>query len=47
MPSEKEIQQVKLATLYELRLTITESQKDTYTQEEIVQLLDQIAVAMK
>lgn len=47
MPSEKEIQQVKLATLYELRLTITESQKGTYTQEELVQLLDQIAVAMK
>lgn len=45
MPSEKEIQQVKLATLYELRLLFTSGEKKQYTTEEIAELLDKIAMA--
>ena len=47
MPSENETKKIELATLYELRLTISESEKETYTKEEIVQLLDQIAIVKK
>ncbi len=41
--TEKELKSVKMATLYELRLLFTQSDKKEYTREEIVQLLDQIA----
>lgn len=47
MQSENETKKIELATLYELRLIISESEKETYTKEEIVQLLDQIAIVKK
>lgn len=47
MPSEDELKKIELATLYELRLTISESDKTDYTKEELLRLLDQIAVVKK
>lgn len=47
MPTEAEMKKIELATLYELRLTISESEKTNYTKDEIVQLLDQIAIVKK
>lgn len=43
--TEKERQDTKMATLYELRLIITNGEKKEYTAEEIVELLDKIAMA--
>jgi hypothetical protein len=43
--TEKEMQKIKLATLYELRLIFTQGNKDNYTTEEIVELLDKLATA--
>lgn len=43
--TEKEMQTVKLSTLYELRLIFTQGGKEEYTTEEIVELLDKIAMA--
>ena len=34
-----------MATLYELRLIFTNGEKNEYTKEEIVELLDKIAMA--
>lgn len=42
---EKEMQSVKMSTLYELRLIFTQGEKKEYTTEEIVELLDKIATA--
>ena len=42
--NEKERHDTKMATLYELRLTISQSNKDTYTKEEILQMLDTVAM---
>ena len=47
MPTEKEIAKIELATLYELRLIVSEGEKKEYTKEEIVELLDKIAIAKK
>lgn len=47
MPTESEMKKIELATLYELRLTFSESEKAEYTKEEILQLLDQIAIVKK
>lgn len=47
MPSERAILKIELAALYELRLTISEGSKSEYTREELLELLDQIAVAKK
>ena len=47
MPTESEMKKIELATLYELRLTFSESEKAEYTKEEILQLLDQIASVKK
>jgi hypothetical protein len=47
MPTKDEMNRMDLAMLYELRLIITESDKETYTKEELLQLLDQIALAKK
>ena len=47
MPSESEMKKIELATLYELRLTMSESDKDGYTKEELLQLLDLIAIVKK
>lgn len=42
---EKERQDTKMATLYELRLIFTNGDKKEYTTEEIVELLDKLALA--
>ncbi|MCM1054413.1 MAG: hypothetical protein NC394_02725 [Bacteroides sp.] len=43
--TEKERQDTKMATLYELRLIFTNGDKKNYTIEEIVELLDKLAMA--
>ena len=43
--TEKERKDTKMATLYELRLLFTQGEKEQYTREEIVELLDKIATA--
>ena len=43
--TEKEIQSVKMSTIYELRLMFTQADKKEYTTDEIVNLLDKIAAA--
>ncbi len=43
--TEKERQDTKMATLYELRLLFAQGEKKEYTREEIVELLDKIAMA--
>ena len=45
MPTEKEYKIIEKATLYDLRLIFSNGEKDTYTREEIVELLDKIAMA--
>lgn len=42
--TEKERKDTKMATLYELRLLFTQSEKEQYTKQEIVELLDKIAM---
>lgn len=43
--TEKERQDTKMATLYELRLIFTNGEKKEYTIDEIVELLDKHAMA--
>ncbi|MCD8118540.1 MAG: hypothetical protein LUE29_03495 [Lachnospiraceae bacterium] len=43
--SEKEMQVIKMSTLYELRLIISQGEKGDYTRQEILELLDKIATA--
>lgn len=43
--TEKEMQNVKMSTLYKLRLIFTMGEKKEYTKDEIVELLDKIAIA--
>lgn len=43
--TEKEMQTVRKATLYDLRLIFTSGEKKNYTKEELVELLDKIALA--
>ena len=43
--TEKEMQTVKMSTLYELRLIFTQVEKKQYSTEENVELLDKIATA--
>lgn len=43
--TDKERQDTKMATLYELRLLFTSGEKEEYTKAEIVELLDKIAMA--
>ena len=40
--TEKERKDAKMATLYELRLIFTHGEKEQYTRDEIVELLDKI-----
>lgn len=47
MPSENEMKRMDLAMLYELRLILNESDKETYTKAELMELLDQIAITKK
>lgn len=46
MLKEKEIQQVILHTLDELRQIIESSSRESYTREELLQLLKQVAGAI-
>ena len=43
--TEKEMNTVKMSTLYELRLIIAQGEKKEYTREEILELLDKIAIS--
>lgn len=45
MPTEKDYKMIEKATIYDLRLIFTTGEKDTYTKEEIAELLDKIALA--
>ena len=45
MLTEKDYAVIEKATLYDLRLIFSSGEKDTYTREEIVELLDKIAMA--
>ena len=47
MPSKSGIKRTDLAMLYELRLIFNESEKETFTKAEIMELLDQIAITKK
>ena len=38
--TERQMQSVKMSTLYELRLIFTNGEKKEYTKEEIVELLE-------
>ena len=43
--TEKEMNAVKMSTLYEQRLIFTQGEKKEYSTDEIVELLDKIATA--
>lgn len=45
MPTEKDYKIIEKATIYDLRLIFSNGEKETYTKEEIVELLDKIAMA--
>ena len=45
MLTEKDYKMIEKATLYDLRLIFSTGEKDTYTREEIVELLDKTALA--
>lgn len=45
MPTEKDYKVIEKATIYDLRLIFANGEKKTYTTEEIVELLDKIAMA--
>jgi hypothetical protein len=43
--TEKEIQKIEKSQIYDIRLTISESTKEEYTKEDVLELLDTIARA--
>lgn len=43
--NEKEIKIVKNSTIYEIRLVFSNSEKEDYKKEEILEMLDKIALA--
>lgn len=45
MPTEKDYEVIRKAVLYDLRLIFSTGEKQNYTQQEIVELLDKIALA--
>ncbi len=45
MGTEKERKDTQMATIYELRLIFSGGEKEQYSREEIVELLDKIALA--
>lgn len=45
MATEKEIKFIEKSTIYDLRILFTTGEKETYTKEEIAQLLDKIVIA--
>ena len=42
--TDKERKDTQMATIYELRLLFTQGEKSEYTKQEIVELLDKIAM---
>ncbi|MCI8296572.1 MAG: hypothetical protein HFG22_11990 [Lachnospiraceae bacterium] len=42
---DKERQDTKMATLYELRLIFSTGEKEEYTKDEILEMLDKVAMA--
>ncbi len=44
--NKDEIKVVKNSTIYEIRLMVDGNEKETYTKEEILKLLDTIAIAI-
>ena len=42
--TDKERRDTQLATIYELRLQILKEEKSEYTQEEVLKMLDTIAL---
>ncbi|MBR1738546.1 MAG: hypothetical protein IJ736_16325 [Firmicutes bacterium] len=42
--TEKERQDTKMATLYEIRLILTNGDKKEYTIDELVELIDKLAM---
>lgn len=45
MPSEKEMKVIEKATLYDLQRLLKHNGKDTYTLDELINLIDTIADA--
>ena len=45
MPTEKDYKTIEKATLHDLRLLIKASEKEQYTKEELMDLIDTIAAA--
>lgn len=43
--TEKEMKKIEMSTLYELRLIISQGEKNQYTKDELLELLDKIATA--
>lgn len=43
--NEKDIKIVKNSTIYEIRLAFASGEKETYKKEEILEMLDKIALA--
>lgn len=43
--NEREIKIVKKSTLYDIRLIFSSSDKTEYTKDEILQILDDVALA--
>lgn len=43
--SEKERKDTQKATIYDIRLIFSNGEKENYTKQEIVELLDKIAMA--
>lgn len=43
--SKEEMQKIEKATIYDIRLIFTSGEKKEYTKDEIVELLDKIAMA--
>lgn len=45
MPSKDELKVLELSTIYKLRLIISNNDKEEYTKEEILNLLDTVALS--
>ena len=45
MATEKDYNTIEKATIYDLRLIFSTGEKETYTKDEIVELLDKIVIA--
>lgn len=43
--TEKEMKEIRLATIYEMRLLFTQGEKQDYTVQEIVEIFDKMALA--